>query len=112
MAETEQGVDAVNGVQNLTITEEVDGPENTPSNSFEREESVETYKNGFSLSKYYKLCLQYYHKGKLEMSRVQTFALWELGLLKLLLPVEAVELLRGGLLNPDVFCFTRGAELC
>lgn len=62
MAETD-GVNAMNCVHNLTITEDQNNSIDGDGSRMEMEESTEPYKHGFRLSKYYKLCLKYYHKG-------------------------------------------------
>lgn len=48
---------------NLTITEDRDFAADI-SQDQEQEVKEPTYKYGYSLPEYYKLCLQYYHKGK------------------------------------------------
>ena len=72
MADVERNTEISENSHNLTITEdqntsiEVNG---TP----EKETKEEPYSYGYSLSEYYKLCLQYYHKGKLTLKRSECF---------------------------------------
>lgn len=62
MADAERNTEIVENSHDLTITEE----QNTSIEANaapEKETKEEPYNYGFSLLEYYKLCLQYYHKG-------------------------------------------------
>ena len=62
MADAERSSEIAENSHELTITEE----QNTSieeNEKPEKEAKEEPYNYGYSLPEYYKLCLQYYHKG-------------------------------------------------
>ena len=63
MADVERNTEISENSHDLTITEDQNtSTEANPTPGKETKE--EPYSHGYSLSEYYKLCLQYYHKGK------------------------------------------------
>ena len=63
MADGELNTEIAENPQDLTITED----QNTSieaEGAQDKETKEEPYNYGFSLPEYYKLCLQYYHKGQ------------------------------------------------
>ena len=60
MADAERNTEIAENSHDLTITED----QNTSIGVPEKEAKEEPYNYGYSLPEYYKLCLQYYHKGK------------------------------------------------
>lgn len=64
MAEGEGNNDIVESSHDLTITDDQNASGETEGASETGEKEL-PYNYGFSLPEYYKLCLQYYHKGML-----------------------------------------------
>ena len=63
MADGEPNPEMAENPQDLTITEDQNTSIETEG-AQERGAKEEPYNYGFSLPEYYKLCLQYYHRGK------------------------------------------------
>lgn len=63
MADSEPNPEMAENPQDLTITEDQNTSIETEG-AQERRAKEEPYNYGFSLPEYYKLCLQYYHRGK------------------------------------------------
>lgn len=63
MADGEPNLEIAENPQDLTITEDQNNSIET-GGAQEKGAKEEPYNYGFSLPEYYKLCLQYYHRGK------------------------------------------------
>ena len=67
MADGEPNPEIAENPQDLTITEDQNTSIET-EDAQEKGAKEEPYNYGFSLLEYYKLCLQYYHRGKMQSS--------------------------------------------
>lgn len=73
MADAEGNTDIAESYHDLTITDDQNSSVETEG-AAETEVKEQPYNYGFSLPEYYKLCLQYYHKGtSLELCGLQHF---------------------------------------